>query len=160
MQSITRPIILYNRSNVVPQIQNRQAWDQLRAHDHFVLDALYIHAKPQEGANCPQVVFDFLTGLDTKGAIATQFFYEVLRSSQRKYYKFLTMLLAHSAQRCDQFRFETTLEPVTAPAAPAAAVPDLPPPSGEAGVTGAHADQLAAIAKFKAKQATGQAGQV
>jgi len=90
-------------------MQDTKAWSLLCSHPHFVLDALYIHAKPAPGINCPQVVFDFITGLVTKGADANteacnQFFFEVLRSSQKKYYKFMTMLLAHSKQRMDQFR--------------------------------------------------------
>ena len=110
--TITRPIIIYTRSNVVPVMSDARIWDQLRAHPNFVLDALYIHAKPADGIN-PQVVFDFLVGLDTKGgdSTATQFFYEVLRSSQRKYFKFMTMLLAHPKQRIDQFSFESAPGP-------------------------------------------------
>ena len=136
--TITRALLIYNRSNVVPHISDASTWNELRAHPNFVLDALYIHVKPGEGVN-PQVVFDFLVSLDTKGddPNATQFFYEVLRSSQRKYFKFMTMLLAHSKQRCDQFSFETNLEPPP-PAQEVAQSVAVPQPVAQSSAAGAQ----------------------
>eukprot|EP00656_Telonema_subtile_P005604 TRINITY_DN12552_c0_g1_i2.p1 TRINITY_DN12552_c0_g1~~TRINITY_DN12552_c0_g1_i2.p1 ORF type:complete len:237 (-),score=34.39 TRINITY_DN12552_c0_g1_i2:138-848(-) len=113
---ITRALLIYARSDVVPaSITHCPSWNTLREHPGFVFDAIFLHARANQSPKC-QDVYNFLTsmqqGPSADGRPRNQFYLEVVRSNERRFFEKFALLLAHSGQREDQFEFKTNLEPL------------------------------------------------
>ena len=91
------------RSDVIPMFESGVAsWESLMQQPQFVFDALFLHARANHAPRC-QEIFNFLTGLEqpfegASGFPKNQFFLEVVRTNERRFYEKMALLLAHSGE--------------------------------------------------------------
>eukprot|EP00611_Tribonema_gayanum_P001475 TRINITY_DN1107_c0_g1_i1.p1 TRINITY_DN1107_c0_g1~~TRINITY_DN1107_c0_g1_i1.p1 ORF type:complete len:344 (+),score=128.20 TRINITY_DN1107_c0_g1_i1:119-1033(+) len=100
--AIVRVILLYGRSAAVPRVPPAEERPPLLSHPCFYLDALYVHAHPNEEVegqpNECQGAYDALHAAISGGATATAYLCEQIHNA-RMLGRHLTLLLAHGAQR-------------------------------------------------------------
>ncbi|KAF9581794.1 39S ribosomal protein L43, mitochondrial [Lunasporangiospora selenospora] len=99
--TITRLILLYTRSDVVPSIPDHEFTDALYASRRFYFDCVYIHNKNNEvqGTIKPQHVYDRLTEMEDPNGHG--YFFEMTRAL-RKFVIAMAELLASPSMRGTQ----------------------------------------------------------
>ncbi|XP_037556017.1 BRISC and BRCA1-A complex member 1-like [Dermacentor silvarum] len=95
---LVRTILIYGRSNSVPQVHsNLQMLKQMMHSLYFFLDILYVH-EPLSEANCCQEIFNAFVALDDQ---LQSYMFEVSRNAT-KLHNCMAKLLAHPLQRPQQ----------------------------------------------------------
>ncbi|XP_031102111.1 uncharacterized protein LOC116006008 [Ipomoea triloba] len=110
---ILRVVLLYCRSSVPPTHQ----WPAIQK--LFTLDVIYLHDKPGPD-NCPQKVYDALVEALELVTEYEGYIFESGQGSSRVLFRYMSVLLSHSQQRCVQDYIDipkslTKKSPVTEP---------------------------------------------
>ncbi|XP_013790944.1 BRISC and BRCA1-A complex member 1-like isoform X1 [Limulus polyphemus] len=95
---VVRLLLIYGRSNTVPEIQrNQEIVKNFLDSCYFFLDVLYIHDSPNED-NKSQEIFDVFCDIDKR---STFYIFEVAHNTT-KFHNCMAKLLAHPLQRPSQ----------------------------------------------------------
>lgn len=104
---VTRYVLVYCRSNVIPECVLPPTVEAAGGCPSLRLDLLYLHDKPVSGVNCPQRVYDeLIKHMDEWGFQLdfNPFIFEApaSKSAPQNLKKFMAYLLSHPLQRCHQ----------------------------------------------------------